>query len=259
MTYRAVVLTLAILVMSVSQSVHAGNFKVTPIKVYLEEHQKTQTLTLRNESESSVTVQFEAMEWRQNSEGQDAYEQSKAIVIFPKILTVEPNSEKLIRLGYQGPPAGAQERTYRVFMTEIPVAKTAEVGLQMAMRLGVPVFVVPKKGKPVLDIERVTMVKGVAEVHVTNPGNKHVYVKNIEVTGLDVSDKPVFTQELKGWYVLSGTHRMFPVVIPTDSCAAGTKLRVTVAFANQDVEQVPVTTTQPMPLAGCGLSVTPTR
>lgn len=259
MTYRAVVLTLAILVMSVSQSVHAGNFKVTPIKVYLEEHQKTQTLTLRNESESSVTVQFEAMEWRQNPEGQDAYEPSKAIVIFPKILTVEANAEKIIRLGYQGPPAGAQERTYRVFMTEIPVAKNAEVGLQMAMRLGVPVFAIPKKGKPALDIERVTMAKGVAEVQVMNPGNKHVYVKSIEVTGLDASDKSVFTQEVKGWYLLPGIHRVFPVAIPTDSCAAGAKLRVTVAFANQDVEQVPMTTTQPMQVAGCSPNATPVR
>lgn len=259
MVCRVVFLTLVLLVTISSQSAQAGNFKVTPIKVYLEEHQKTQTLTLRNESESSVTVQFEAMEWRQNPEGQDTYEQSKAIVIFPKILTVEANAEKIIRLGYQGSPAGAQERTYRVFMTEIPVAKSAEVGLQMAMRLGVPVFVIPKKGKPVLDIERVTMVKGVAEVHLTNPGNKHVYVKSIEVTGLDVSDKAVFTQEMKGWYVLPGIHRVFPVAIPTDSCAAGGKLRVAVTFANQDVEQAPVTTTLPMQLAGCSPNATPVR
>lgn len=259
MTYRGVVIALAILVMSLSQSAHAGNFKVTPIKVYLEETQKTQTLTLRNESESSVTLQFEAMEWRQDTEGQDTYENSKAIVIFPKILTVEAGSEKTIRLGYQGPPAGAQERTYRVFMTEIPVAKNAEVGLQMAMRLGVPVFVIPKKGKPVLDIERVSTIKGLAEVQVMNPGNKHVYVKSIEVAGLDASDKSVFTQEVKGWYVLPGIHRMFPIAIPKDSCVAGAKLRVTVMFANQDVEQVPMTTTQPMQVAGCSPNVTAGR
>ncbi len=259
MTYRGRCFTLVYLVMSLVQSAQAGNFKVTPIKVYLEEHQKTQTLTLRNESESSVTLQFEAMEWRQDANGQDAYEPSKAIVIFPKILTVEAGSEKTIRLGYQGPPAGAQERTYRVFMTEIPVAKNAEVGLQMAMRLGVPVFIVPKKGKPALEIERVGIAKGAGEVQVTNPGNKHVYVKSIEVTGLDASDKSVFTQEVKGWYLLPGIHRVFPVAIPADSCAAGAKLRVTATFANQDIEQVPITTTQPMQAAGCSPNVTAGR
>lgn len=251
MTYRSRFLTLVIFVMSLAQAAHAGNFKVSPIKVYLEEHQKTQTLTLRNENESSVTLQFEAMEWRQDAEGQDTYENSKAIVIFPKILRVEAGSEKTIRLGYQGPPAGAQERTYRVFMTEIPVAKSGEVGLQMAMRLGVPVFVVPKKGKPAADIERVTMAKGAAEVQVTNPGNKHVYVKSIEVSGLDLSDKTVFTQEVKGWYLLAGIHRVFSVAIPTESCAAGAKLRVTVAFANQDIDQPAVVTTTNSTPAQC--------
>jgi hypothetical protein len=92
-----------------------------------------------------------------------------------------------------------------------------------------------------------------------NPGNKHVYVKSIEVTGLDPSDKSVFTQEIKGWYLLPGIHRVFPVTIPADLCVAGAKLRVTVAFANQDVEQVPMTTTQPMQLASCSPSVTAGR
>ncbi len=251
MDYRIRLFTLIVFVMSLAQAAHAGNFKVSPIKVYLEENQKTQTLTLRNESDSGVTLQFEAMEWRQDAEGQDRYEATKAIVIFPKILTVEAGSEKMIRLGYQGSPAGSQERTYRVFMTEIPVAKSAEVGLQMAMRLGVPVFVVPKKGKPALEIERVSMTKGVAEMQVTNPGNKHVYVKSIEVTGLDISDKTVFTQEVKGWYLLAGIHRVFPVAIPAESCAAGTKLRATVTFANQDVDQPAVVTTTTITPAQC--------
>lgn len=251
MGYRNTCCVVVLFAMGLSQSAYAGNFKVMPIKVYLEENQKTQTLTLRNESDSSVTLQFETMEWRQDAEGQDIYEHSKAIVIFPKILTVEAGSEKMIRLGYQGPPASTQERTYRVFMTEIPVAKTAEVGLQMAMRLGVPVFAVPKKGKPTLEIEHVTMAKGVAEVQVTNPGNRHVYVKHIEVTGLDASDKTVFTQEGKGWYVLPGMRRVFPVTIPIESCTAGSKLRVTVAFANQDVDQPEMVTTTNMTPAQC--------
>ncbi len=218
----------------------AGNFKVVPIKVYFENDQKVQTLTLRNDSDSDVTLQFEAMEWMQDSAGKDLYEPTKSLFIFPGIATIKAGGEKHIKLGYQGPPVTVQERTYRVYMTELPVQKPGEATLQMAMRLGVPVFVVPKKGKPEIEIERATMANESLDVQVTNPGNRHVYVRTIEVAGLDVSDREVFLQEASGWYVLPGVHRMFSVPLPKDSCAEAKKMRVIVKFANQDVDQTPL-------------------
>ena len=221
----------------------AGNFKVVPIKVYFENDQKVQTLTLHNDSDSDVTLQFEAVEWRQDEQGKDVYEPTKALFIFPGIITVKAGTERPIKLGYQGPPASALERSYRVYMTELPVAKSGETSLQMALRLGVPVFVVPKKGKPQIEIERTTLDNGSADVHVTNPGNRHVYVKTIQVTGLDRSENEVFVQEASGWYVLPGVHRTFPVALPKDGCGNVGQLRVSVKFANHDQDQTPVSTT----------------
>lgn len=221
--------------------VMAGNFKVVPIKVYFENDQKVQTLTLRNDSESDVTLQFEAVEWVQDATGKDVYEPTKSLFIFPGIATVKAGGEKQVKLGYQGPPASAKERTYRMYMTELPVQKPGEATLQMAMRLGVPVFVVPKKGKPQIEIERAMMANDGVDVQIVNPGNRHVYVRTLEVTGLDNSDHEVFLQETSGWYVLPGVHRMFSVPLPKDACVEARKLRVVVKFANQDIDQSPVT------------------
>ena len=136
-------------------SAEAGTFKVIPIKIYFEDNQKTQTLTLRNEGDEPETLQFETMEWSQDAQGQDTYVPTKAIVLFPKIVTVAAHSDILIRLGYQGPPATNQERTYRIYMTELPVSKPGQATLQMTMRLGVPVFISPAQGKPTLEIIKI--------------------------------------------------------------------------------------------------------
>lgn len=225
----------------VSSRAEAGNFKVVPIKVYFENGQKVQTLTLHNDSESDVTLQFEAVEWAQDVTGKDQYEPTKALFIFPGIVTVKAGVEKQVKLGYQGPPATAHERTYRLYITELPVQKPGESTLQMAMRLGVPVFVAPKKGKPAIEIEQATLVSENLDVQVINPGNRHVYVKMIEVDGLDDSDREVFHREVAGWYLLPGAHRIFPVPLPKEPCVEARKLRVVVKFANQDIDQAPVT------------------
>ncbi len=240
MRMRWLVVVLIIVAGWASSHAEAGNFKVVPIKVYFENDQKVQTLTLRNDSESDVTLQFEAVEWAQDATGKDQYEPTKSLFIFPGIVTVKAGGEKQVKLGYQGPPAAAQERTYRLYITELPVQKSGEATLQMAMRLGVPVFVVPKKGKPAIEIERATMVNENLDVQVINPGNRHVYVKTIEVVGVDGTEHELFHREVSGWYVLPGAHRLFSVPLQKEPCLEAKQLRVVVKFANQDIDQSPV-------------------
>ena len=67
-----------------------------------------------NEGEESVTVQLEAMEWSQDANGVDQYFTTKDLVIFPKIVSLVKAEDRIIRLGYQGRPAIARERTYRI-------------------------------------------------------------------------------------------------------------------------------------------------
>lgn len=234
----------------------AGTFKVMPIKVYLEDNQKTQTLTLRNESDEPVTLQFEAMEWSQDREGQDLYVPTKTIVMFPKIVTIKAGAEQLIRLGYQGPPAINQERTYRVYLTELPIAKPGEATLKMAMRLGVPVFITPAKGKPALEIVQTSVEQHVIHLQVKNPSPRHGYVKTMQVVGRDASGAEVFTTDATGWYVLSGMQRTFPIQLPVHECARVSTIHVTMIFSNKDLDQPPVMTTTAVTGSPCHADAT---
>ena len=232
----------------------AGTFKVIPIKVYLEDNQKTQTLTLRNESEEPVTLQFEAMEWSQDPAGQDHYEPTKALVMFPKIVTIKAGAEQLIRLGYQGPPATNQERTYRVYMTELPISKPGETTLKMVMRLGVPVFITPAKGKPALEIVQSSLEQHVAHVQIRNPSSRHGYVKTMHVVGRDASGAEVFATDASGWYVLPGMQRTFPIKLPEHACARVSTISVSMIFSSKDLDQPPVTSTADVTSSHCSSS-----
>ena len=232
----------------------AGTFKVIPIKVYLEDNQKTQTLTLRNESEEPVTLQFEAMEWSQDPAGQDLSEPTKALVMFPKIVTIKAGAEQLIRLGYQGPPATNQERTYRVYMTELPISTPGETTLKMVMRLGVPVFITPAKGKPVLEIVQISLEQHVAHVQIRNPSPRHGYVKTMHVVGRDASGAEVFATDATGWYVLPGMQRTFPIKLPDHACARVSTISVSMIFSSKDLDQPPVTSTADVASSHCASS-----
>lgn len=242
------------LLITVLSTAEAGTFKVIPIKVYLEDNQKTQTLTLRNESEDPVTLQLEAMEWSQDQTGQDLYVPTKALVMFPKIVTIKAGAEQLIRLGYQGPPATNQERTYRVYMTELPISKPGESTLKMVMRLGVPVFITPAKGKPALEIVQTSLERYIAHLQVKNPSSRHGYVKTMHVTGRDASGAEVFSVDATGWYVLPGMQRTFPVKLPEHACARLSTISVSMIFSSKDLDQPPVTSTVDVASSHCSSS-----
>ena len=55
-----------------------------------------------NEGEDKITVQLNAKSWDQDDQGTDNYSETRDIVFFPKILEVEPATERIIRIGYQG-------------------------------------------------------------------------------------------------------------------------------------------------------------
>jgi len=232
----------------------AATFKVIPIKLYFENNQKTQTLTIRNEHDEPVTLQFETMEWSQDAQGQDAYVPTKDLVLFPKIVTVAAHSDKLIRLGYQGPTVTNQERAYRVYLTELPVSKPGQATLQMAMRLGLPVFISPAQGHPTLEIIAIAVTQDMARLLVKNPSNQHAYVKTIRVAGQAASGAELFTGEGAGWYLLPGNQRTFPIKLPAHDCARVSTVHVTLTFSHKDLNQPPVTSTTAVTPSHCARS-----
>jgi len=161
---------------------------------------------------------MKAMEWTQDSEGKDVYADSNDIVYFPRIIRFEKEGERIIRAGTRS-PGTAKEKTYRLFIEEIPGPRKADgVGVAIALRIGVPIFVKPLKEEQKGEIGPVAMSKGVVSVPVKNTGNVHFVVQSVALKGKSRSGEVVFSRELSGWYLLAGASRRYETSVPAEVC-----------------------------------------
>jgi fimbrial chaperone protein len=214
----------------------SGSFKVSPVKLNLDSRINTTVIKITNQSDDKVTIQLDAKEWSQDETGPDTYNQSKDIVFFPRIITIEKREERIIRVGYQGNKSLKAEKTYRLFLEELPVAEPGETVLKLALRIAVPIFISPLKKTKKPSVEKVRFSEGNLAVNVKNSGNVHFLVGKITAIGLDSLGREVFKTDGNGWYVLAGADRTFDIDIPEKNCIKADKVKVTVEVDRTTME-----------------------
>jgi P pilus assembly chaperone PapD len=209
--------------------VYASSFKVAPLKFSFDSKTKSTSLKLTNTSNRAVTVQLEVRKWTQK-EGDDSYEPTADVVFFPKIVKIEQNEERIVRLGYRGKFSKTDEITYRIFATELPSQGQQLGALKFAFRFSMPIFVEPLTNKRVHnpDIIKASLNQGELRVLIGNHGNEHFVVNNIKVRGEGRGSKKIFERAVDGWYVLSQSDRMFAVPLEQAQCAQAELIRFTV-------------------------------
>ena len=100
--------------------VWAGDFSVNPIRIDFGPGVRSSALSVRNEGKEKLGFQVEAMEWTQDAAGADQYAESRDLVYFPRILSVAPGEEGLIRVGVKAPVVPV-EKTYRLTAVRLKV------------------------------------------------------------------------------------------------------------------------------------------
>ena len=226
MIRNAIRWALVALLIAAPLSIFAGSLRVVPIKVFLDDRSTTASLTLTNEGEENVTVQLHAKSWDQDDQGIDIYAETDDIVFFPKIVTLEPATERIIRVGYQGDSTQGSEKTYRLFVQELPVSDPGEMTLRFAITFSIPIFVMPAVRSRDFSITDVSQERGGLRVAVSNAGKTHVSVEEVRARGLDTAGYQVYSTELRGWYVLSGKTKTYELTIPEDGCSKATAIEV---------------------------------
>jgi fimbrial chaperone protein len=202
----------------------SGEWRVTPIRLDLGREAKSGVITVINEGTEKLHVQMKAFEWTQDAEGKDQYTETSDIIFFPKMIILEKNEQRIIRAGIKI-PAVAREKTYRLFIEEIPEPRKAEgVNVAIAIRFGVPIFVKPLKEEAKGEIEKIELSKGIFNTIVKNKGNLHFIINSINLKGRNITGKEIFSKELSGWYLLSGASRVYTTQIPAEICKDITKL-----------------------------------
>lgn len=204
----------------------AAEFSVSPIRVELPRGARSAAVSVANEDERPLRMQLRLMEWTQDGEGKDLYRESDELIYYPRLMSVPPRDKRLVRIGVKA-PAGAAERTYRLYIDELPGVADGELrpavsGVSFTIRFALPVFVPPLEPSLRGAIESITLRDGKLNVAVRNPGNLSFRIASVAARG------EAFAAEAGGWYLLAGATRVHTLDIPAEACRRLRRLDVTV-------------------------------
>jgi fimbrial chaperone protein len=177
---------LLVLALALPRWALAGSFEVNPVGLTLSAAHATGVVTVTNASESLTVVQLQVVAWSQEN-GEDVYAPTRNLLATP------PNN------------TGAQ-------------------GLQVLLRIGIPVFVEPALATaPALHWSARRLSATEISVEAVNDGSAHVQIEKLKVS-INAQAKPL--AERVGGYVLPGTHASWTLKLASP-LAAGQSLLLT--------------------------------
>lgn len=190
----------------------AGSFSVTPVRATLSADLPVSSFTVRNAASEPTVVQLELMQWSQQN-GQDVYTATRELLATPPIFTLPAGGAQVIRIGLRRPPDRQTELAYRLFLQEVPAAPKPDFrGLQVALRLGVPVFVTPAiSAAPALRWQVISVTEGELRIRAANEGASHVQVTGLQ---LDNAEAVELGRRQLNDYLLPGQYREWTFKVP---------------------------------------------
>lgn len=229
---------LALVFLGCAATGNAASLNVSPIRVVLGKEQATTTVAVRNDGDGPVVVQTRVVAWSQDK-GRDVYTPTPDVLASPPIFTVAPQATQVIRLGLRREPDDVRELAYRIFLEEVPgPEKPATQGVQMLLRIGLPIFVTPRAPQPADFSWRADRGTGsTLTVTLDNAkGTRHVQVTGIKLG--PVGADAVWAEESAAAYVLPGQVRTWTLKPRVPEAAKGerVRLRATTDAGNADTE-----------------------
>ncbi len=224
---------LALLFSLLYNTAYAGSFAISPVRSTLSLGHKIDSLTVTNQGAEATAIQLEVLAWSQDEAGKDVFTPTKDILATPPAFTLQPNAKQIIRLGLRRPLLTNNEASYRLFVQEIPPApKPNFMGLNMALRMSIPVFFNPAVPvAPVLNWQLRQSPTGSLILSANNSGNAHIQIANFTLAPADMA---AFSAQQVASYLLP--HQKREWVVSNKTLAVGTKVHLTVQ-TDQDVMQ----------------------
>jgi fimbrial chaperone protein len=232
-------LVLAVLA-ALASGIEAAEFTINPLQVRLDRTNRASEILVRNDDSAPLRMQVQAMNWRQDADGQDQYEPAEGLLYFPRAMEIPPGESRIIRVGVKATPVSLEE-TYRVFVEELPPAAAlspaAGTSLQVMLRVGVPVFVAPAQPNRKAEINRLNLRGATAEWVVANTGNVHLRAEQVELVGVARDGTKVFEQQFQERYFLAGTFKTLRFDVPPEKCGQLAAIEATVVGENLELKR----------------------
>ena len=164
----------------------AGSLQVDPIRLEINAGRRTATVRVRNQEQVPVTIRAYPLTWNQ-ADGEDLYEETGEVIVSPPIFTIPAGGTQIVRVGLRTP--SADPKAYRLIVEEVPQASPGN-GVQVALRLNLPLFVMMPEGEQAaLAWTATRAADGAVTLEATNSGPGFVRVDMAAAeaaTGLDI-------------------------------------------------------------------------
>jgi fimbrial chaperone protein len=185
-------------------SARAGALSVSPMRIELSARHPVATLQVTNEGADAITVQLERMAWTQ-ADGEDFYTASGALIATPSVFELAPHTHQVLRIALRDRSNLSAEHAYRLYAAEVPVIRNlAATGLQMSLRVGVPVFAESSDAESRLDGEIIIQPGGRPAVLLHNTGRHFVRAQSVEI--LDTHGHALWSVRVPSYLLAGGEH-----------------------------------------------------
>ncbi len=229
---KILTITSTLAVAMTAMPVSAGEFGVQPIKVFLSKDTTSVLLSVENESDSALRAQVTGFTWSESANGKMELTPTDDLIYFPTLITMGPHEVRSVRVGLATSAVTAVEKTYRVFIEELPSLDsqlTPAKGAHLTVRtkVGIPIFLEPPNGTMKATIGQGKFDAGKLDVSVVNQGSLHIMVDSVKVIAKDSTGHEVYDKAVRGWYVMPSQERDFAIMIPKDACSKAQSYDVT--------------------------------
>jgi fimbrial chaperone protein len=253
----SVVIGVALLVEAAPTPADAAQFDVTPVEAILSVHNRSQLLTIQNNSSETMRLQLSAFGWRDGANGEPVLSPTDEIIFFPELFSLSPGESRKIRVG-SFVPAEQTEKTYRLYISQLkpletPVAHVTSTGpqIRVLLNIGIPIYIEPVAPSFQGEVDKLAMSNGVLSFELKNLGNLHFTARKMVVQGLGSDGHTIFSRTANGTRILKGDVREYQLPpIATTECTAARSIEIQI-----DTEQGQLKKSLPVTADACGNGV----
>lgn len=228
-----VMLGVAVYCLATMQAFALG-FEVDKVRFNLSLAQPVDSIRVKNTNTGKpVSLQTLLMNWTQVN-GEDKYEPTKDLIIAPPVVTVPPNREQIMRIGWRKPGPLKTELAYRVYISELaPIAdEKVRIGVMLKLSVGIPIFIAPDSPQTAYTLTARRGGGNAVTLDMRNTGNVHIQLLRLDL--LDSQEKVVGSYT-KPFYILPQQAKNFQVSL---SGYAGGPLKAVAATDSQTLTSV---------------------
>jgi fimbrial chaperone protein len=175
---------------AVVPSALAGSFSVNPVRVELSAQRSSAVVQVENTGSSEVTVEARTFAWAQ-PEGKDQLSPTREVIVTPQVFRLKAGATQLLRIGALRKPDQSNELPYRLVLEEIPPPPAPDVkGLQVALRISIPVFLRPPvEAKDKIDVAITAESERQLRLVFSNSGNASAAFSNLSISEEESPDQ----------------------------------------------------------------------